>query len=86
MPTYDTFYTDSLVPIDSTNIAWKSDQENKFKNCEDCKDANGDPIAWESVQWLDVTDPHFIVWMRTAGLPNFRKLWGQIDQTINGGQ
>jgi hypothetical protein len=22
---------------------------------------------------------HFIVWMRTAGLPNFRKLWGKID-------
>lgn len=22
---------------------------------------------------------HFIVWMRTAGLPNFRKLWGKIE-------
>ena len=22
---------------------------------------------------------HFIVWMRPAGLPNFRKLWGRID-------
>jgi len=24
-------------------------------------------------------DQHFIVWMRTAGLPDFRKLWGKID-------
>jgi len=25
-----------------------------------------------------MTDEHFIVWMRTAGLPNFRKLWGKV--------
>jgi hypothetical protein len=28
---------------------------------------------------------HFIVWMRTAGLPNFRKLWGRIDGTLEAG-
>jgi hypothetical protein len=26
-----------------------------------------------------MTDEHFIVWMRSAGLPHFRKLWGKID-------
>jgi hypothetical protein len=26
-----------------------------------------------------MTDEHFIVWMRSAGLPHFRKLWGHID-------
>lgn len=26
-----------------------------------------------------MTDEHFIVWMRTAGLPQFRKLWGRIE-------
>jgi hypothetical protein len=26
-----------------------------------------------------MTDEHFIVWMRTAGLPNFRKLWGKLS-------
>lgn len=30
-----------------------------------------------------VTDEHFIVWMRTAGLPNFRKLYGRINQDLN---
>lgn len=28
---------------------------------------------------------HFIVWMRTAGLPNFRKLWGRINETLQPG-
>jgi hypothetical protein len=27
-------------------------------------------------------DEHFIVWMRTAGLPNFRKLWGRIESDV----
>merc|ERR1711865_689983 len=27
-----------------------------------------------------VTQEHFIVWMRTAGLPNFRKLYGKIEK------
>ena len=30
-------------------------------------------------------DEHFIVWMRTAGLPNFRKLWGRLEQGIKKG-
>ena len=28
-------------------------------------------------------DEHFIVWMRPAGLPNFRKLWGRIEKDLN---
>ena len=32
-----------------------------------------------------MTDEHFIVWMRTAGLPNFRKLWGKIESDISPG-
>lgn len=34
-------------------------------------------------QWINVEQEHFIVWMRTAGLPNFRKLWGKIKQDLD---
>jgi hypothetical protein len=30
-------------------------------------------------------DEHFIVWMRVAALPNFRKLWGKIETDLNQG-
>lgn len=29
---------------------------------------------------------HFIVWMRTAGLPDFRKLWGKIKTDLDPGE
>ncbi len=32
-----------------------------------------------------VTDEHFINWMRTAGLPSFRKLYGKIDSDFKAG-
>jgi hypothetical protein len=34
---------------------------------------------------LGVTDEHFIVWMRTAALPKFRKLYGKIDADFKKG-
>jgi hypothetical protein len=38
-----------------------------------------DTKTWENVQWINMKDEHFIVWMRYAGLPTFRKLWGKVD-------
>ena len=46
----------------------------------------GSTKTYEDVQWQDMTTEHFIVWMRTAGLPNFRKLWGRIDNGLEPGE
>ena len=54
--------------LNEKDIAWKADKELKYKNVDLKK------------QWIDMTDEHFIVWMRPAGLPNFRKLWGRITE------
>ena len=50
-----------------TGIASEADKEIKFKNYN------------LSLQWMNMEDEHFIVWMRPAALPNFRKLWGKIE-------
>ena len=56
----------------------------KFQNIFNVPSDKG--TSWEDVQWLDMTDEHFIVWMRTSGLPTFRKLWGRIDDGLVQGE
>eukprot|EP00826_Nyctotherus_ovalis_P003224 TRINITY_DN1064_c0_g1_i24.p1 TRINITY_DN1064_c0_g1~~TRINITY_DN1064_c0_g1_i24.p1 ORF type:complete len:220 (+),score=29.21 TRINITY_DN1064_c0_g1_i24:91-750(+) len=38
------------------------------------------------IQWVDIDDPHFRVWMRIAGLPTFRKHWYIIRQDLEPGE
>ncbi|CAD8176348.1 unnamed protein product [Paramecium pentaurelia] len=56
-------------------------------------EASNQGIAWPtdlelyqntniSQQWYNVTDERFMVWMRVAAMPNFRKLWGVINQDL----
>jgi len=40
---------------------------------------------WPAVQWLDVTNEHFQVWMRVSSMGNFRKIWGRIQQPLPNG-
>lgn len=72
--------SDNPIAINKQNIAWQSDIDNKFKNLP--ADSGKD---WTKVQWTDVENEAFIVWMRTAGLPNFRKLYGKLDKDLDAG-
>jgi hypothetical protein len=75
------------VDIKEENIAWSSDVQYKFANLKmDTVPDEVEATEWEEVQWMNMQDEHFIVWMRTAGLPNFRKLWGKIEQDLDEAQ
>lgn len=34
------------------------------------------------IQWKDVEDERFIVWMRNSPFPDFRKIWGKINKDM----
>lgn len=42
--------------------------------------------TWEDVQWKDLTNEHLMVWMRTAGLSTFRKIYGTIEGGLEPGE
>lgn len=65
------------VPLRKDGIAWSSDTDKKFRNPP--ADAPGIRVI------PDFEDEDFIVWMRTAGLPNFKKLYRIIDQDLEPG-
>ena len=61
---------DKGIDVDQKNIAFDKDKKLYSKE--------PDP----SHQWTNITDEHFLVWMRPSGLPNPRKLWGKIDRDL----
>lgn len=69
--------------LNTTDIAWTTDV-GKFSNIKD-EDLPEGVKSYKDIQWQDMEDPRFIVWMRNAGLPNFRKLYGVIDEDIKAG-
>lgn len=85
------------ITLLNTGIAWDSDKHIKFRNPPgDLKQAFmnfSKPKAWEKNIWdLDPGNPDnngfqnedLIVWMRTAALPTFRKLYRRINHTQTG--
>lgn len=84
----------SPVPLLRTGIAWATDKGAKFrnpkgKNLKDAFRGYEKPFNWQKNVWeLDEKDENngymneaFIVWMRTAALPTFRKLYARIKHS-----
>ena len=61
------------IVIKEEGIAWSIDKK-KFKNSPN-----------RDKQWIDVESERFMVWMRPASLPDFRKPWGIIDKDLEKG-
>ncbi|KAG6743312.1 hypothetical protein POTOM_054266 [Populus tomentosa] len=74
-----------VLDVSKKNIAWKSDQEHKFgsdvypKNFQSGSLIGGGKLN-PSIPLSEQVD--LIVWMRTAALPNFRKLYGKIEKDL----
>lgn len=87
------------VPLLNTGIAWPSDKNIKFKNPPGNLTLTlqhfSKPKFWQKELWqLDLKNPEnngfqnedLIVWMRTAALPSFRKLYRRVDHSQPGFQ
>lgn len=82
----------TMVPVTTQGVIWNVDKDRKFKNpplndgnlC-DAFNNTTKPPNWSKnpceVGGFENVD--FIVWMRTAALPYFKKLWRIVDRTTN---
>ncbi|KAH8511468.1 hypothetical protein Peur_053108 [Populus x canadensis] len=83
--TYRFSVKNEVLDVSKKNIAWKSDQENKFgsdvypKNFQSGSLIGGGKLN-SSIPLSEQVD--LIVWMRTAALPTFRKPYGKIERDI----
>jgi hypothetical protein len=74
------------LEVDEKGIAWPSDRKQKFSHYLP-QHLNDDPATrggGEVTNYLD-EDEHLIVWMRTAAMPSFRKLWGKLHMDLQKG-
>ena len=76
----------SEVPVLETGIAWAQDLHHKYAALP-AENFNDNPALRGGATIVgDVNqDEHFAVWMRPATMPNFRKLWGRIEQDLAAG-
>ncbi|KAA0711210.1 Cell cycle control protein 50B [Triplophysa tibetana] len=88
--------TKKRVPLDGKGIAWWTDYNIKYRNpsfvngsLANAFEGTEKPINWPTSAYeLDPTDPNnngflnqdFLVWMRRAALPQFRKLYRRITE------
>jgi len=74
--TFSLWKDESPIPLKKDGIAWPSDRDKKFRN---------PPPNTKGIRVIpDIEDEDFIVWMRTAGLPDFKKLYRIIEEPLQG--
>lgn len=71
--TFELFRDSDVIPLNENGISWPANNVGvKFKQTPDSA----------NTQWINPENEHFIVWMRSATFPNFKKLWARIDQDL----
>ncbi|XP_027342586.1 putative ALA-interacting subunit 4 isoform X2 [Abrus precatorius] len=83
--TYRFLTNNKDLSVNKKNIAWKSDQSSKFGSHVYPKNfQRGDLIGGAKLnESLPLSEQeNLIVWMRTAALPTFRKLYGKIESDL----
>ncbi|XP_065871934.1 ALA-interacting subunit 5-like [Euphorbia lathyris] len=83
--TYGFKMDDKALFVDKKNIAWKSDKDHKFGS--DIYPKNFQTGGLIGGKHLNASIPlseqeDLMVWMRTAALPTFRKLYGRIERDL----
>jgi hypothetical protein len=81
------------VPVSDKGIALSSDLKDRFGNYTpsffnpalNASRGGGNMTAPDGRLLTVRSDERFVNWMRTAALPQFRKLWGRIDGIQGGG-
>ncbi|XP_073135044.1 ALA-interacting subunit 1-like isoform X2 [Henckelia pumila] len=86
--TYILTRNNQQLNINKTHISWKSDRDRKFgKNVFPKNFQNGTLIGGGTLDPLLPLNKQedLMVWMRTAALPTFRKLYGRIEVDLQPG-
>ncbi|KAL1204808.1 ALA-interacting subunit 3 [Cardamine amara subsp. amara] len=87
--TYALSRNNQSLAVNKKGIAWKSDREHKFGKSVFPKNFRSGNLIGGAI--LDPLIPlseqeDLIVWMRTAALPTFRKLYGKIESDLEAGE
>ncbi|XP_075523048.1 ALA-interacting subunit 3-like [Primulina tabacum] len=86
--TYSLTRNNQQLNINKTNISWKSDRDRKFgENVFPKNFQNGTLVGGRTLDPLLPLNKQedLMVWMRTAALPTFRKLYGRIEVDLQRG-